>query len=89
MAFAVVVLLAATTGGAIAQELQHAGDHKAATHGSGICAWMCATAGAHVAASLHSAPMFGLISLLALVPDQALFIHLPAPALARAPPAVA
>ena len=64
MAFAVVVLLAATTGGAIAHELQHAAHHNAATHGSGICAWMCATAGAHVAASLHSAPMFGLISLL-------------------------
>jgi hypothetical protein len=89
VAFAVVVLLAATTGSAIAHELQHAAHHNAGMHGSGICAWMCATAGAHVAASIHSAPLFGLVSLLSLDSDQALMIHLPAPTLARAPPALA
>ena len=86
LAAAVVVLLAATTGNAIAHELQHAAHHNAGMHGSGVCAWMCATAGAHVASSIHSAPLFGLVSLLALVSGQALMVHLPAPTLARAPP---
>ncbi|MDR4471646.1 MAG: hypothetical protein MRJ92_02995 [Nitrospira sp.] len=49
VAFAVIALLAVTTGTAVAHELQHAAHHDAAMHGSGICAWMCATAGVHVA----------------------------------------
>jgi hypothetical protein len=89
MVIAVVVLLAATTGSSIAHELKHAAHHNAGMHGSGICAWMCATAGAHVSASIHSAPLFGLVGVLAVKSDQALMIHLPAPTLARAPPAVA
>lgn len=88
MVFAVVVLFAATTGSSIAHELKHAVHHNAGMHGSGICAWMCATAGAHVAASIHSAPLFGLVTVLAVHSDRALTIHLPAPALARAPPAI-
>jgi hypothetical protein len=87
MVFAVVVLFAATTGSSIAHELKHAAHHNAGMHGSGICAWMCATAGAHVAASIHSAPLLGLVTVLSVQSDRALMIHLPAPALARAPPA--
>jgi hypothetical protein len=46
--FAVIALLAVTTGSAVAHELHHAAHHDAGMHGSGICAWMCATAGIHV-----------------------------------------
>lgn len=39
----VLFMFGATTGGAVAHEIQHA-HHTAATHGTGICAWMCASA---------------------------------------------
>jgi len=42
---AVLVMLGATTGVAFAHEIQHAAHHNAGMHSSGICAWMCATAG--------------------------------------------
>src|SRR5690606_25883126 len=60
VAFAVIALLAVTTGTAVAHELQHAAHHDAAMHGSGICAWMCATAGVHVATLLHAAHLLSL-----------------------------
>ncbi len=89
VACAVIVLLGVTTGGAVAHELQHAAHHSAGMHGSGICAWMCATAATHVATPLPSTHVFGVVSLLAFDSDYALFIHLLAPSQARAPPAVA
>lgn len=60
VALAVIALLAVTTGSAVAHELQHAAHHDAAMHGSGICAWMCATAGVHVATPLHAALLLSL-----------------------------
>ncbi len=39
---AVVTMFAATTGGAVAHDLQHAAHHAAGLHSTGICAWMCA-----------------------------------------------
>ena len=42
---AVLVMLGATTGAAFAHEIQHAAHHTTGMHSSGICAWMCATAG--------------------------------------------
>lgn len=45
LAVGMVLLLATTTGGAFVHEVQHA-HHNAAMHTTGICAWMCATAGA-------------------------------------------
>ena len=42
---AVLLMLGATTGSAFAHEIQHAAHHTAGMHSSGICAWMCATAG--------------------------------------------
>lgn len=83
---AVVALLAVTTGSAVAHELQHAAHHDAGTHGSGICAWMCATAGAHVATPLHSAHLFALAGDVSFRFDV---VHLPqllAPSRPRAPP---
>lgn len=88
VACAVLVLLAVTTGNAVAHELQHAAHHSAGMHGSGICAWMCATAGTHVATPPHSTHLFALVSLLAFESDHAQFIQLLAPSHARAPPAV-
>jgi hypothetical protein len=40
---AVLLMLGVTTGSAVAHEIQHA-HHTAAMHGTGICAWMCASA---------------------------------------------
>jgi hypothetical protein len=40
---AVLLMLGVTTGSAVAHEIEHA-HHTAAMHGTGICAWMCASA---------------------------------------------
>lgn len=89
VAFAVIALLAVTTGSAVAHELQHAAHHNAGMHGSGICAWMCATAGVHVVTSIHSTQLFEVLSLLAFDSDPAFLIQLLAPSHPRAPPAFA
>jgi hypothetical protein len=51
---AVALMLAATTGTAFAHEIQHAAHHTAGMHSSGVCAWMCATAGTLVTASVQA-----------------------------------
>ncbi len=51
LAVAIVLMLGATTGSAFAHEIQHAAHHNAGMHATGICAWMCATAGAVVTAA--------------------------------------
>lgn len=89
VACAVIALLAVTTGSAVAHELQHAAHHSAGMHGSGICAWMCATAGTHVATPLHSTHLFALVSLLPFDSVQAVSIQLLASSHARAPPIIA
>src|SRR5947208_16907433 len=55
LAVAIVLMLGATTGSAFAHEIQHAAHHTAGMHASGICAWMCATAGAVATAAFHTA----------------------------------
>jgi hypothetical protein len=54
LAVAVLLMLGATTGSAFAHEIQHAAHHTAGMHASGICAWMCATAGAVTTAAIHA-----------------------------------
>jgi hypothetical protein len=54
---AVLLLLGATTGGAFAHEVQHAAHHNAGMHGTGVCAWMCATAGATTTPALLAVPI--------------------------------
>jgi len=51
---AVLVMLGATTGAAFAHEIQHSAHHTAGMHSSGICAWMCATAGTLTTAAIQS-----------------------------------
>jgi len=89
VACAVIVLLAMTTGSAVAHELQHAAHHNAGMHGSGICAWMCATAGTHVATPVHLTHLFALVGLFTCDSDYALFLQLLAPSQSRAPPVLA
>jgi hypothetical protein len=48
---AVLFMFGATTGSAVAHEIQHA-HHTAAMHGTGVCAWMCASANTMVTATL-------------------------------------
>jgi len=55
LAAAIVLMLGATTGSAFAHEIQHAAHHNAGMHATGICAWMCATAGAVATAAFHAA----------------------------------
>ncbi len=84
--FAVMVLLAVTTGSAVAHELQHAAHHGAGMHGSGICAWMCATDGAHAAGPIHFAHLFAVTGDASVYADTILlpqFLILSRP---RAPP---
>jgi hypothetical protein len=47
-------MLAATTGAAFAHEIQHAAHHTAGMHSSGVCAWMCATAGTLASMSVQA-----------------------------------
>ena len=54
LAVAVLLMLGATTGSAFAHEIQHAAHHTGGMHTSGICAWMCATAGAVTTATVHA-----------------------------------
>ena len=86
VAFAVMAILAVTTGGAVAHELQHAAHHNAGMHGSGICAWMCATAGVQVVTPLHSPHLFALAGDVSFPVDIVLVPHLLAPSRPRAPP---
>jgi hypothetical protein len=53
LAVAVLLMLGATTGISFAHEIQHAAHHTGAMHATGICAWMCATAGAVATATHH------------------------------------
>lgn len=57
LAVAVLLLLGATTGGAFAHEVQHATHHSAGMHGKGVCAWMCAAAGATTTPAVHAIPV--------------------------------
>ncbi|MBA2486127.1 MAG: hypothetical protein H0V35_08515 [Nitrospira sp.] len=86
---AAIVLLAVTTGSAAAHEFQHTAHHDAGMHASGICAWMCATAGLHVVASVYSTQVFEIVSLPPFDPDHGFLIQLLAPSHSRAPPASA
>ena len=52
LAVAVLLMLGATTGGAFAHEIQHAAHHTAGMHGTGVCAWMCASAGSVTSAAV-------------------------------------
>src|SRR5256712_13829392 len=54
LAVAILLMLGATTGSAFAHEIQHAAHHNAGMHATGICAWMCATAGAVATAAFHA-----------------------------------
>lgn len=86
VAFAVIALLAMTTGSAVAHELQHAAHHDAGMHGSGICAWMCATAGVHVVTSVHSTHLFTVAGDVSFHSETVLLLQLLAPSRPRAPP---
>jgi hypothetical protein len=56
LAVAVLLMLGVTTGSAFAHEVQHAAHHTGGMHATGICAWMCATAGAVTTAALQLLP---------------------------------
>lgn len=82
LVLAVLLMLGATTGAAVAHEIQHAAHHSSGMHSSGICAWMCATAGTAVTIVLQparsevvraapvfsAAPLVSVGSLTALLP---------------------
>ncbi|TAL09619.1 MAG: hypothetical protein EPO02_09695 [Nitrospirae bacterium] len=53
LAVAVLLMLGATTGSSFAHEIQHAAHHTGGMHTTGVCAWMCATAGAVTTAATH------------------------------------
>lgn len=53
LAVAVLLMLGATTGTSFAHEIQHAAHHTGGMHATGVCAWMCATAGAVATAAPH------------------------------------
>jgi hypothetical protein len=83
---AAIVLLAVTTGSAVAHEIQHAAHHSAGMHASGICAWMCATAGVHVVTPVHPPQTFDVISHVPFRSDRACLTPLLSHSQPRAPP---
>ncbi|GMV48925.1 MAG: hypothetical protein NBKEAIPA_00761 [Nitrospirae bacterium] len=82
----VVLLLATTTGGAVAHELQHAAHHGAGMHASSICSWMCATAGVHVVTPVHLTQVFEVVGHVPVSSDGIFLTPRPLPSLPRAPP---
>lgn len=84
--FAVIALLAVTTGSAVAHELQHAAHHDAGMHGSGICAWMCATAGVHVVTPVHATHVLALSGDASFLSGMVLLPQVSALCQSRAPP---
>ena len=84
--FAVIALLAVTTGSAVAHELQHAAHHDAGMHGSGICAWMCATAGVHVVTPVHATHVLALSGDASFLSGIVLLPQVSALCQSRAPP---
>ncbi|HNV25623.1 MAG TPA: hypothetical protein PKI21_05110 [Nitrospira sp.] len=84
--FAVIALLAVTTGSAVAHELQHAAHHDAGMHGSGICAWMCATAGVHVVTPVHATHVLALSGDASFLSGLVLLPQVSALCQSRAPP---
>lgn len=84
--FAVIALLAVTTGSAVAHELQHAAHHDAGMHGSGICAWMCATAGVHVVTPVHATHVLALSGDASFLSGRVLLPQVSALCQSRAPP---
>jgi hypothetical protein len=63
----ILLLLGATTGSAVAHEIQHA-HHTAAMHSTGVCAWMCAS-GSGVATATVLPSVVLLIQDLLTLPD--------------------
>ena len=83
---AVLLMLGATTGSAFAHDIQHAAHHTAGMHSSGICAWMCATAG--TAATIVLQPLHYEVAQVAplLARSLPVSVALLTPLLPRAPP---
>jgi hypothetical protein len=86
---AVIFLIAATTGTAVAHELQHAAHHTAGMHGTGLCAWMCATTAAESAASIHYLQILAVTERLSLCSERALLGPVLVSGSSRAPPILA
>jgi len=55
---AIALVLGLTSGGAFTHEVKHAAHHSAGMHATGICAWMCATAGALTTPAIQPAGSF-------------------------------
>ncbi|MBX3236376.1 MAG: hypothetical protein KF814_09500 [Nitrospiraceae bacterium] len=83
---AVIILIAATTGSAVAHELQHATHHTAGMHGSGLCAWMCATTAADTAGPAHHFQIFAILEQLSMLTDLAASDQIFTSSAPRAPP---
>ena len=86
LAVAILLMLGATTGSAFAHEIQHAAHHNAGMHATGICAWMCATAGAVATAAFHAAAVTVSVETALSFLDSLRSIDCFAPLQARAPP---
>lgn len=84
--FAVIALLAVTTGSAVAHELQHAAHHGGGMHASGVCSWMCAAADVHVASPVHLTQVFQVIGSVPLASSTIFLTQHNVPSLPRAPP---
>ncbi len=86
LAVAILLMLGATTGSAFAHEIQHAAHHSAGMHATGICAWMCATAGAVAMAAFHVAAVTVSVETALSFLDSLRSIDCFAQLQARAPP---
>jgi hypothetical protein len=86
LAVAIVLMLGAITGSAFAHEIQHAAHHTAGMHATGICAWMCATAGAVTTAAFHATAVTISVETAAPSLDGPRSIDCSAQLQARAPP---
>lgn len=86
LAAGILLLLTTTTGGAFVHEVQHAAHHTAGMHATGLCAWMCATAGGVISPAFQPAESAIVYEPLVIGESRAIGFFSPQRLQARAPP---
>jgi hypothetical protein len=86
LAAGILLLLTTTTGGAFVHEVQHAAHHTAGMHATGLCAWMCATAGGVISPAFQPAESAIVYQSVVIGESRAIGFFSPQRLQARAPP---
>jgi hypothetical protein len=86
LAVIVLLMVGATAAWVFAHDLQHAAHHARHTHGTGICAWMCASTGGLITHTFQPAEHAVMPQPVFLAETRPVRFIFPAKLQARAPP---